>query len=556
MKRRAFAAVASLALCATSLAVARAPLAAQSRDAGDWILPRTPDGRPDLQGSWTNATITPIQRPPSVGPTLTPQQVASIEGERQGFIDELAAPSDPDREAPPAGGTYTGNALFDAASGGSGGYNYFYIDAGDCVAVFNGEPRSSLITRPASGRLPGFTAEARARMAKQARINSQFGEYDNPENRPLSDRCMKSFGSNAGPPMLPNYFYNNNYTIVQTSDHVMIMTEMVHDVRIIRMGEHEPLPDHIRPWFGDSRGWWEGDTLIVETTHLQARQLNDHAYIYPGGSDQWTVVERFTRVGERELNYEFTVTDPGTYTEPWGGEIPFTTLDGQVYEYACHEGNYALSNILSGARAQERGGAGNRMARAGGRHPLDPARMVAAAPPKSASGFAHLDEARSVRIETPEHVRLGFELAGLGSRSAAVIADILLISIAAVSILLVGDRFAELTGAGWLANLGTSAGIFLGFGLQWGYFFISEGFFGGRTIGKKAMGVRVIGAGGTPISLPSAALRNLIRIVDLPARRVEHHRPGVHGAPSARPAPGGYRRRHRGGARPWHARDP
>ena len=228
---------------------AQAPTSGTQR----WVVPRTPDGHPDLQGNWTNATITPIQRPAGVGPVLTPDEVAAIEGTRQDYIDNASAPSDPDRAAPPVGGNFTGDVLFDAASGGTGGYNYFYIDGGDRVAIFNGEARSSLVTNPATGRIPPLTPDAQQRIAEARRAN-RFGEYDNPENRPLAERCLKSFGSNAGPPMLPNYFYNNNYTIVQTADHVMIMTEMVHDVRIIRLTEGEPLPDHVRPWFGDHRG--------------------------------------------------------------------------------------------------------------------------------------------------------------------------------------------------------------------------------------------------------------------------------------------------------------
>jgi hypothetical protein len=154
--------------------------------------------------------------------------------------------------------------------------------------------------------------------------------------------------------MLPNYGYNNNYTIVQTGDHIMIMTEMVHDTRIIRLGERVPLPDHIRPWMGDSWGHWEGETLVIETTNLPPAQLNKHPYIYPGGSEEMTVVERLTRVDENTINYEFTVTDPGTYTAPWGGQVPMKALNGRIYEYACHEGNYALPAILSGARYEER----------------------------------------------------------------------------------------------------------------------------------------------------------------------------------------------------------
>ena len=207
---------------------------------------------------------------------------------------------------------------------------------------------------PADGRIPPLTPEARQARREAAARRAEFGEFDNPENRPLGERCLKSFGSNAGPPMLPNYFYNNNYTIVQTADHIMILTEMVHDVRIIRLGERKPLPGHVRPWMGDSWGWWEGDTLVVETTNLPPKQLNGHLYVYPGGSEDLKVTERFTRVDEHTINYEFTVEDPTTYTRPWSGEVPFKALDGLVYEYACHEANYALFNVLSGARAQER----------------------------------------------------------------------------------------------------------------------------------------------------------------------------------------------------------
>ena len=318
-------------------------------DQRQWVMPRTSDGHPDLQGNWSNATITPLGRPRGQGPVLTPDQVAEIEGRREEFIEVLSATSDPDREAPAVGGVRTGDFAFDAASGGTGGYNYVYIDGGDRVAIYNGESRSSLVTNPADGRIPSLTPEARQRRSERSEFNRQFGAYDNPENRPLSDRCLMSFGSNAGPPMLPNYFYNNNYTIVQTADHIMIMTEMVHDVRIIRMGERVPLPEQVRPWMGDSWGHWEGDTLVIETTNLHPLQrFNGNP------SDNLKVIERLTRVDQSTINYEFTVIDPETYTAEWGGEVPMKALDGLIYEYACHEGNYALGAILSGARYQER----------------------------------------------------------------------------------------------------------------------------------------------------------------------------------------------------------
>ncbi len=342
-----------LVLGLVGASVGVAPLAAAAvdltPDQQQWVMPRTSDGHPDLQGNWSNATITPLGRPRGRGPVLTPDQVAEIEGRREEFIEVLSATSDPNREAPAVGGVRTGDFAFDAASGGTGGYNYVYIDGGDRVAIYNGESRSSLVTNPADGRIPSLTPEARQRRSERGEFNRQFGAYDNPENRPLSDRCLMSFGSNAGPPMLPNYFYNNNYTIVQTADHIMIMTEMVHDVRIIRMGERVPLPEQVRPWMGDSWGHWEGDTLVIETTNLHPLQrFNGNP------SDNLKVIERLTRVDQSTINYEFTVIDPETYTAEWGGEVPMKALEGLIYEYACHEGNYALGAILSGARYQER----------------------------------------------------------------------------------------------------------------------------------------------------------------------------------------------------------
>ncbi len=294
--------------------------------------------------------MTPIVRAQGQPLVLRPDQIAAMEGRRQDLIEAEAQPSDPDREAPPVGGDGS-----TGAAGGVGGYNYFFIDAGDRVAWYSGEPRSSLITDPEDGRRPPFTDEGQRRIAERRASARQFGPYDNPENRPLGERCILSFGSNGGPPMLPNYFYNNNYTIVQTPDAIMIMTEMVHDVRIIRLGESHPLPEHMRPWLGDSRGRWEGDTLVVETTNIHPEQpmfALSAAQFLP--SESVRVIERFTRPSEHQLNYEFTVEDPVILTAPISGEMPFNRLDGMLYEYACHEANYALENVLSGARVQER----------------------------------------------------------------------------------------------------------------------------------------------------------------------------------------------------------
>ncbi len=317
-----------------------APAAAQqsqSSATADWLVPRTPDGHPDFQGTWTNETITPFERPRDQdSPILTFEEVQELQGGAVARIERGARPSDPDRAAPRAGGNV-------------GGYNNVYMDRGINIAIVNGEFRSSLLTHPSDGRRPDLTPEGERRRAEERAIRAQFEQYDHPEIRGLGERCIMSFGSSAGPPMIPNTAYNNNYIFVQTADHIMIMSEMVHDARIIRIGDGPRLPPHIRPWMGDSWGRWEGDALVVETTNLNPIQ----AFRGIRPSEDLKVTERFTRV-EGGILYEFTVDDPTTYSEPWGGEIPFRPLNDRVYEYACHEGNYALSNILSGARYQER----------------------------------------------------------------------------------------------------------------------------------------------------------------------------------------------------------
>lgn len=311
-----------------------------------WTMARTPDGHPDLQGNWTNATITPIDRPNGAPAVYTEAQAARIEKGLADRVERLAQPSDPDRPAPPKGGDGS-----TGAAGNVGGYNNFWIDPGDRIAVVNGERRSSLLTDPPDGRMPPLTEAGRARQAeRQQYLRTRGGEYDHPEFRPLAERCLMSFGSNAGPPMLPNYFYNNNYTIVQTPDAIMILAEMVHDVRIIRMNAKAHAPANIRPWMGDSIGHWEGDTLVVETTNYHPAQLVQ----LRNASDKVTVTERFTRVDQDTILYRFTVDDPDTWTKPWSGEVPFRATTDLIYEYACHEGNYALSNVLSGARQQEK----------------------------------------------------------------------------------------------------------------------------------------------------------------------------------------------------------
>jgi len=322
---------------------ALAPIAldAQARPArGGWQPPRTEHGQPDLQGNWTNVTLTPFQRPQGRGPTFTAEEARQIET--------------PDDECPPNPGTVacgrsqaSGTSNEARLSGNE--YNEVYWDRGSHIAVVNGEYRTSLITRPADGRRPALTAFAEGRIAERRTFRDQFEQYDHPELRPLGERCIVSFGTSAGPPMIPNSAYNNNYTIVQTADAVMIVAEMVHDVRVIRLGERQPLPADVRPYFGDSWGRWEGNTLVVETTNLNP----DHPFQGVIPTDRTKVLERFTRVGDDTILYEFTVDDPDNYTEVWGGQIPMQRFDDLLYEYSCHEGNYALSAVLSGARFEE-----------------------------------------------------------------------------------------------------------------------------------------------------------------------------------------------------------
>ncbi|MCH2459811.1 MAG: hypothetical protein MK239_02050 [Gemmatimonadetes bacterium] len=330
-------------LAAVLLAVTAAPAMPQ------WEPSRTAWGDPDLQGNWSNATLTPLTRSRDTGLVLTTEEVAEIESGQAEFVREAAAPSDPNRPLPPGG---SNPVCIDAATTC---YNDVYRDPGERVAVVNGEPRSSLITIPEDGRVPAFTPAARDWLTEATQSSRHFGAYDNPENRPVAARCIVSFGSSAGPPMLPNYWYNNNYTIVQNRDHVVILAEMVHDVRIIRLGEQSPLPDHLKPYFGDSWGYWEGNTLVVETTNIHP----DHSFRGVPQSIEGRIIERFTPVSEDEILYEFTIDDPVNYTAIWGGQLPFNRFDDQVLEYSCHEGNYALEGVLRGARFQEMEGGGN-----------------------------------------------------------------------------------------------------------------------------------------------------------------------------------------------------
>jgi len=326
--------VATLFLSSLSLVAARAW---GDDAAAAWTVPRTSYGAPDLEGIWTNATITTLERPDGIDSLLlTPEEAERLERERADFYSDYDQPTAAQDEALPAGED-------------PGGYNTFWMDEGQKLAVVRGEIRSSLIVDPEDGEIP-YRLWARLEMLVRF---SRFMSVDDPEQRPLGERCIVGFGSTGGPPMLP-VLYNNNYQIVQTPDHVAIIVEMNHDARIVRIGGEHPAP-HVRTWLGDSVGHWEGDTLVVETTNFHPGQdlrvAIKHA-LYT--SENLMVVERFTRVSPDEMLYGFTMHDPEIYSQPWRAEIPMRRAPGPLYEYACHEGNYALPNILAGARAEER----------------------------------------------------------------------------------------------------------------------------------------------------------------------------------------------------------
>jgi hypothetical protein len=310
--------------------------------AGAYKTPRTAFGQPDLQGLWTNATLTPVERPKSLGNKLVLSEPEALQMEKlmQDFAAESDQPSDLSQDLP---------------KGDVGGYNVFWFDPANKVATVQGKRRSSLIVAPEDGQVPALSASGQQRHAARTARAAQ-GSFDGPEQRAVGERCILGFGTNSGPPMLP-VMYNSNYQIVQTPTAVLIHVEMVHDARIVRLGGTHP-PQSVRKWMGDSIGHWEADTLVVETTNfnpaqpIQIGQLASYRSIPV--SPKLKVIERFTRTEEQTIHYEFTVEDRDTFSTPWRGEIPFHFTDQRIYEYACHEGNYALPGILAGAREQEK----------------------------------------------------------------------------------------------------------------------------------------------------------------------------------------------------------
>jgi hypothetical protein len=304
----------------------------------NYKAPRTEWGTPDLQGNWTNTSVTPLERDDKLRgkPTLTKEEAA--EYLRTNILVTRKA-----RDLQPS--------VAAVASNDPGGYNEFWQEAGERLAVVNGEIRTSWIVDPPNGKVP-YTQDALAAM----KVERDSASLDGPEGRPIAERCVMSFGPTAGPPMLPD-MYNNYYQIVQTKDAVVILSEMIHDARIVRIGGKH-IPKQIARFMGDSIGRWEGDTLVVETTNLHPAQkiqggFKQRFYLPPTGK----VTERFTRVAADEILYQFTVEDATAYTQPWRGEMPMRASPDRIYEYACHEGNYALPGILAGARADEKSAA-------------------------------------------------------------------------------------------------------------------------------------------------------------------------------------------------------
>lgn len=280
---------------------------------------RTTWGDPDLQGYWSYATITPLERPGAAGNReyLTEEETDTANEEARTRGDRRS--EDPREDV-------------------EGAYNAFWWDRGKSTG------RTSLIVDPPDGKLPSLTDEGRRRVADRAEYR-RLHPADSYEDRPLQERCIIYHGV----PPLPTG-YNNNYHIVQSPGLVAILDENIHDVRVIPLDGRAHLPDGVPQWNGDSRGRWDGDTLVVETTNYDPRTT----FRFPTHSTTLRAEERFRRASQDRIDYRYTITDPGTYVRPWTVELPLSSFEGPIFEYACHEGNYALAHILAGARKEER----------------------------------------------------------------------------------------------------------------------------------------------------------------------------------------------------------
>src|SRR5229473_2066590 len=335
MSYRGVASTAALAAIVAVVLLAPAPAASQALSpaakvpaGGKTFTPaRTPDGQPDLQGVWTNNTVTPLERSKALAGKefYTDEELAANQKKERERLDlnlEEGRPTEPGTAA---------DVHYDFAQ--------FGLDRGQAKLAW--DRRTSIIVGP-QGTVPPLTPDARKRLA-EIRAKAKGHEFDGPENLSLGARCLAR--PNVGPPLLPAA-YNSNLQIVQGAGYVAIETEMIHDVRIIPTDGRPHIPESLHQWYGDSVGHWEDNTLVIDTTNFT--ELSPFR-----GAQNLHVIERLTRADEDTILYQFTVEDPGMWTKPWSGELPITKIDGQLYEYACHEANYALANTLRGARVAE-----------------------------------------------------------------------------------------------------------------------------------------------------------------------------------------------------------
>jgi hypothetical protein len=322
-------AVSAAIVLATHGVAGQAPATAKPAAAAaakKWTAPRTPDGQPDLQGYWTNSTYVPLERSDKVTKAFyTEEEFAAL-------VKDAAA-----RETEQTEPGTVADVHYD--------FTQFGLDRSQSAFVKN-DLRTSMIVDPPNGKMPPLTPEGQKRAADRAAERRRLGPTtDAVQNMPVGTRCLIMAGS--GPPMM-NAGYNSNYQIVQGQGYVMILVEMIHDARIIPIDNRAPLPENMRQWMGDSRGHWEGDTLVIETTNLNGKNP------FRGSGERMKVTERLWRVDANTLGYRFTIDDPSTWTAPWTAEAPMTKSVGPIFEHACHEGNYGVRNTLAGARREEK----------------------------------------------------------------------------------------------------------------------------------------------------------------------------------------------------------
>jgi len=320
-----FSVMIAVMLLAAGFAASQTGPAASKPVARSYAPPRTPDGHPDFQGIWSNAVLTPLERPADLK-----DKAFFTKEEEAAYVKRMIEQGNKDSRA--GAGTDADVAR---------AYNDFWWDRGTSIVK---TLRTSLITDPPDGRIPALTpaAEKRAAQVKEAR---RLHPADVPEDRPVGERCILL--NSAGPPMMPSA-YNNNYQVVQTAQTFVILNEMVHDARVIPLDGRPHVPPSIRLWMGDSRGHWEGNTLVIDTTNFTGQTP------FRGSGENLHLTERFTRMDAETLLYEFTIDDPESFTRPWSAAIPSTRTTGPILEYACNEGNYGMTGLLSAARAEEK----------------------------------------------------------------------------------------------------------------------------------------------------------------------------------------------------------